>query len=193
MKRITKIAPFAFGLSVLAGLVGVAQATGETVLTLDIAADCRTAVGGANRGDTVIINGKLFPGGTLSGVTGNDPTKPVNGVAPIGDWVQRGQNSFPFPPAVATAYGSTPVAFGTQYFILNDGRALTTEGYLLLPAFVTLNSTTGGIGGFSGAAGDAQTVVLGPNATGCLNGRITFMIQPSSVRGDSNSLAPSQK
>src|SRR3989442_247186 len=75
-------------------------------------------------------SGKRFPAGTLpSGTATNDPTLPVRGVAPIGDWTCRGQNAFPFPPAIAPAYSSTPFAFNTQYFILNDGRALTIEGY----------------------------------------------------------------
>jgi hypothetical protein len=190
MKRITKITLFALGLAglgPLAGLQPIARAAGETVLTLDVAIDCRTLVAGPNRGDLFILSGKIFPGGTLTGVSGNNPTEPVNGVAPIGDWTIRGQNGFPFPPAIAAAYKATPFQFGTAYFILNDGRALTIEGYLLLPSFVVLSSVTGGIGGFSGAAGDAQSPAPSTfNATGCPNGRTTFRFQPGSVRGASN-------
>src|SRR5262245_30234805 len=133
MNSIMKITLFASGAVLVYSLAGrggirplaefqaVAHAAPEEILTLDVAVDCRTFVGGPNRGDPVIVNGKVFPGGTFpSGPTTLDPTKPVNGVAPIGDWIQRGQNSFPFPPALAAAYGSTPVAFGTIYFILND-------------------------------------------------------------------------
>ena len=139
-----------------------------------------------NRGDVVIVNGKIFPAETLpSGSGTNDPTQPVNGVAPIGEWANRGQNSFPLPPAVASAYSSTPAAFGTQYFILNDGRALTTEGFLF-PSGLVLSSVTGGIGGFRGAAGFSQGNILGTNATGCPNARVKFHIQPGSVRGESN-------
>ena len=198
MKRIV----LSLGLAVLASLVGVvpgfrplaefqvaAQAAtddADDVLTFDVAADCRTFVGGPNRGDVVIVNGKIFPAETLpSGSGTNDPTQPVNGVAPIGEWANRGQNSFPLPPAVASAYSSTPAAFGTQYFILNDGRALTTEGFLF-PSGLVLSSVTGGIGGFRGAAGFSQGNILGTNATGCPNARVKFHIQPGSVRGESN-------
>ena len=193
MKRITKIALFAVGLMVLAALAGVVpglrpltefqavvQAADDNVLTFDAAADCRTFAGGPNRGDVVIINGKIFPAGTLPSGTGtNDPTQPVNGVAPIGDWINRGQNGFPFPPAIAPSYSSAPAAFGTEYFILNDGRALTTEGYLF-PSGLVLSSVTGGIGGFRGAAGYSRGTILGTNATGCPNARVKFHLQPGS-------------
>ena len=194
MKRIV----LSLGLAVLASLVGVvpgfrplaefqvaAQAAtddADDVLTFDVAADCRTFVGGPNRGDVVIVNGKIFPAETLpSGSGTNDPTQPVNGVAPIGEWANRGQNSFPLPPAVASAYSSTPAAFGTQYFILNDGRALTVEGYDVLPSGERL-SVTGGIGGFRGAAGDVEEGPFGTNATGCPNFRAKFTFQPGSGR-----------
>jgi hypothetical protein len=198
MKRITKITLFAVGLAVLVSLVGVvpglrplaelqasaraATDDADDVLTFDAAADCRTFAGGLNRGDAIIINGKIFPAGTLpSGTVTFDPTQPVNGVAPIGEWVNRGQNGFPFPPAIAPSYSSAPASFGTDYFILNDGRALTTEGYLL-PSGVVLSSVTGGIGSFKGAAGFSQGTILGTNATGCPNARVKFHLQPSSER-----------
>jgi hypothetical protein len=70
--------------------------------------------------------------------------------------------------------------------ILDDGRALTYESYRL-PSGVVLSSVTGGTGGFSGAAGEAQANPgLGTNATGCPNGRVTFTLQPGSARGASH-------
>ena len=165
----------------LAALPSEAEASDTGTLTFEVACDCRTGVAGTNRGDVFIIQGKIFPAGTLpSGTATNDPTQPVNGVAPIGNWICRGQNSFPFPLAIAPAYSSTPFAFNTQYFILNDGRALTVEGYDIPEG--GNNSVTGGIGGFSGAAGDSQNRPFGTNATGCPNFRATFTIQPGSVR-----------
>lgn len=196
MKRITKITlslavPFALGLG-FSGLVGIvpgfasrfgvqaAEDNDERSITFDVAADCRTFVGGPNRGDAGIVNGKIFPAGTIASGTGtNDPTQPVNGVEPIGDWVNRGQNGFPFPPAIASSYSSTPAAFGTEYFILNDGRALTTEGYLF-PSGLVLSSVTGGVGGFRGAAGSSRGNILGTNATGCPNARVKFHFRSGS-------------
>jgi hypothetical protein len=199
MSHIKKITVWVSGLillTVLAGVVPVlrrpaafeaaAQTVGgqdvapehhRKILTLDVAVDCRTLVTGPNRGDLFIINGKIFPAGTLpSGTASNDPTQPVNGVAPIGDWLVRGQHAFPFPPAIARSYDSTPGDFATQYYILKGGHtALTAEGYAFLqsqaPTDVLL-SVTGGIGGFRGATGDVQAAILGPNATGCPNSRV---------------------
>ena len=188
MKRIAKITLFALGLAGLASvavlvLPDVMKAANENTLTFDVACDCRTGatLDGGVRGSPFIIQGKIFPAGTLpSGTATNDPTLPVHGVAPIGEWICRGQNSFPFPPAIAPAYSSTPFAFNTQYFILNDGRALTVEGYDIPEG--GNNSVTGGIGGFSGAAGDSQNRPFGTNATGCPNFRAKFTFQPGSVR-----------
>jgi len=129
-----------------------------------------------------IVQGKIFPRGTLpSGDAANDPTLPVNGVSPIGNWICRGQNSFPLPPVIAEAYSSTPSAFNTQYFILEDGRALTAEGYDILPSGEHL-SVTGGVAEFSGVSGFIKEEPLGTNSTGCPNFRAKFKIQPGSAR-----------
>jgi hypothetical protein len=73
---------------------------------------------------------------------------------------------------VAAAYSSTPFAFNTQYFLLNDGRALTIEGYAI-PTGERL-SVTGGIAGFSGAAGDVEE---GPFGNECH--RMSGTFEPS--------------
>ena len=191
MKHLAKITLFALGLAGLASvavflLPDVVKAANENILTLEGACDCRTGNSGffaGNRGDPFIVSGKLFPAGTLPpGTATNDPTLPVHGVAPIGNWTCRGQNSLPFPPIIAPAYNSTPFAFNTQYFILNDGRALTIEGYALADGSGERLSVTGGIGSFSGASGDVEEGPFGTNVTGCPNFRAKFTFQPGSVR-----------
>jgi len=186
MNRIAKITLFVLALAGLAGpavfgLPAVVNAAEDmNTVNFDVACDCRTGVGGPNRGDVFIIQGKLFPAGTLpSGTATNDPTQPVNDVAPIGNWICRGQNSFPFPPAIAAAYRSTPAFFNTQYFILNDGRALTVEGYETPTG--ELLSVTGGIRGFSSTSGFVEESPHGTNATGCPNFRAKFRLR-SGVR-----------
>jgi hypothetical protein len=179
MKRIKRVSLLAIGLSILGGLAGVVPgfrplaellaANDDNNIAYDVACDCRTGAFGPNRGDPFIIQGKIFPIGTLSsGNATNDPTLPVNGVNPIGNWICRGQNSFPIPPAApAAAYSATPFAFNSQYYLLNDGRGLT-------------------IGVLRGASGDLQfspSNSLGTNATGCPNFRVKFNIQPGSMRG----------
>jgi hypothetical protein len=185
MKRITKMTPFVLALAGLAGLAvfgvpAVMKAAEDThTLTFDVACDCRTgspAFFTGNRGDAFIINGKIFPAGTLpSGTASNDPTEPVNGVSSIGDWSCRGQVAGAFPPAIAPAYSSTPFAWNTQYFILKGGDALTAEGYAM-PTGEDL-SVTGGIRGFSGASGFIVEAPFGTNATGCPNFRAKFRLR----------------
>lgn len=201
MKHMTKATLLALGSLLLAGLAGItsgfrvltAQQVAEPaarrhVLTLEVAADCRTFVNGLNRADASYGSGKIFPPGTLpSGTAANDPTQPVNGIAPIGDWTTRGQIAFPFPPAVADSYSSTPTFFANQYYLLDDGRtALTVDGYAYFEGETpvrSLFSVTGGIGHFRGATGDLHGTTLGTNATGCPNFRATFNLVAGSVRG----------
>ena len=193
MKRITKVTLFALALAGLAGLAvfgvpTVVKAAGESnTFSFDVACDCRTGatLDGGVRASPFMIQGKIFPAGTLpAGTASNDPTQPVHGVASIGDWICRGQVQGTYPPAIVSAYASTPFALNTQYFILNDGRGLTAEGYDLPSGGVL--SVTGGVAGFSGASGDIQGTILGTNATGCPNFRSMFRIRPGSLRGASN-------
>jgi hypothetical protein len=164
------------------------QAAHAHVLGFDVAADCRTVVSGTNRGDLNMVSGKIFPFGTLpSGIASNDPTLPVNGTAPIGDWHHRSQQTFPLPPD--PAYGSTPPYLATFYFIFHNGHALITENYGIVDVKgspTVLGVVTGGIGRFSGAAGDVLGTIIGTNATGCPNGRNRFNIRPGSMRGGWN-------
>jgi hypothetical protein len=189
MKRITKMTLFVLALAGLAGLAvfgvpAVLKAAEDfNTISFDVACDCRTGatLDGGVRAAPFMIQGKIFPAGTLpSGTASNDPTLPVHGIASIGDWICRGQVQGTYPPAIAPAYSSTPFALNTQYFILHDGRALTAEGYDLPSG--GLLSVTGGVGGFSGASGDIQGSDLGTNATGCPNFRAKVRIQrgPSS-------------
>jgi hypothetical protein len=168
----------------LAALQSEAEASDMHTLTFDVACDCRTgspAFFSGNRGDAFIVNGKIFPAGTLpSGTANNDPTQPVNGVSSIGDWSCRGQVAGAFPPDIAPAYSSTPFGWNTQYFLLKGGDALTDEGYATPSG--ELLSVTGGIRGFSGASGFIVEAPFGTNATGCPNFRATFRFRSGSGR-----------
>jgi hypothetical protein len=193
MKRTFKMTLFVLA---LAGLAGVAvfgvpavmkAAEDSNTISYDVACDCRTGatLDGGVRAAPFMIQGKIFPAGTLpSGTATNDPTQPVHGIASIGDWLCRGQVQGSYPPAIAPSYSSTPFAWNTQYFLLKDGRALTAEGYDLPNG--GLLAVTGGIGRFSGAAGDIEGTIFGTNATGCPNFRTTIHLRPGSVRGTSD-------
>jgi hypothetical protein len=163
-------------------LAHAAMDTGDRrVIALDVAIDCRTAAGGPNRGDVFILNGKVFPPRTLpSGAASNDPTEPVNGVAPIGEAFVRGHHALPLPPVVGQAYSSAPGDFATVYMILNGGRStLTFESYAYLEGDIpgaVRSVVTGGIGAFNGATGELKNSILGVNVTGCPNFRNTVSI-----------------
>ena len=185
MKRVTKTTLFVLALASLAilAIVGapavIKAAEDSNTLTYDVACDCRTGatLDGGVRGAPFIIQGKIFPAGTLpSGTATNDPTQPVHGVASIGNWICRGQVRGDYPPAIAPFYASTPMATNTQYFILNNGGGITVEGYDVLPSGERL-SVTGGIASFRGISGDLEEGPLGTNATGCPNFRAKFRIQ----------------
>ena len=192
MTRVQKTALWVWaviGLTCLAPLAAPAVAkAAEQVETLifDVACDCRTGSPGffaGTRGDPFIVSGKIFPAGTLpSGTADNDPTQPVNGVSPIGDWTCRGQQAGMFPPTLAPAYSSSPFAWNTQYFILENG-SITSEGYAVATGEGEFLSVTGGIRGFSGASGYIKETPFGTNATGCPNFRALFRLQSRGKRG----------
>src|SRR3954468_21005262 len=104
MKRFAIVTVFVSGLMITIGMAGLVpgfaselenrvQAARHHIITLDVACDCRMgspAFFEGKRGDAWIISGKIFPPGTLpAGTASNDPTLPVNGVGPIGEWTCR--------------------------------------------------------------------------------------------------------
>jgi len=184
MTRLPRVTVFVLTLAGLAGL-GIASMPAVVTadedargLSFDVACDCRTGSPGffaGERGDPFIVNGKIFPVGTLpSGPASNDPTEPVNGVSSIGDWSCRGQVAGKFLPIIAPAYSATPFVWNTQYFLLKGG-ALTVEGYAMPTG--ELLSVTGGIQSFSGASGFVAEAPFGTNATGCPNFRAKFRLR----------------
>jgi hypothetical protein len=150
----------------------------------DVALDCRAfnysrgiPLAEIVRGDGFIINGKIFPAGTLR--PGND----LNDPGSIGDWVSRGTSTATLAEHVANP--ESIGIFSTNYYLLNDGRALVSEGWFK-PAGVGRAAITGGMGAFSGTSGEVSGVNISTNSTGCPNTRFKFNIQPGSVGGASN-------
>jgi hypothetical protein len=175
MKRITKITTIAFG---LVFLTGVAQTGTETTITFDLALDCRTfnylrgvTLPQEVRGDGYILNGKLFPAGTLKpGAQNNDP----NETGSIGDFVDRGTSTATLAEHLANPnnYG----VFSTSYFLLYDGRGLVSDGWYK-PSGANQAAVTGGTGAFRGASGEWSGVDIGTNSTGCPNTRVTITLE----------------
>jgi hypothetical protein len=147
--------------------------------TLDVAIDATkfqfqrdTAVLPTNliRGDVFITEGPIYPGGTIaSGTTAFPPTTTVQ---PIGKWVCRGTFQI---PSAQIAQGVTPFVYSTQYFLLNDGTSIVTEGPEGGAAF--MRAITGGWNNAIGVQGDNLETPIGSNATGMFNVRFTFRIK----------------
>jgi hypothetical protein len=170
----------AFGL-VLLGQVSMRAAESEDkdrkAINLDVAIDCRTfkynrGIPGDQvvQGDSYLTKGKIFPAGTLRpGPQTNDP----NDAGSLGSYVNRGQNAASFTEIRAGA--PFPISFFTEYYMLNDGRALVSEGFNVSPTTARA-AVVGGVGAFSGASGEASEVIIGVNGTGCPNIRVSFKL-----------------
>jgi hypothetical protein len=146
--------------------------------TLDVAIDATkfqlqrdTAILPTNivRGDTFITEGPIYPGGVVP--SGNTPFPPTS-ATPIGKWVCRG--TFQIPTAQIVA-GVTPFVYSTQYFLLDDGTSIVTEGPEGGAAFT--RAITGGWSNGIGMSGDNLETPIGSNSTGMFNVRFTFQIR----------------
>ena len=147
-------------------------------LTLDVAIDAttfklqrETAVLPTNlmRGDTFITDGLIYPGGTIaSGSTAFPPTN----VQPIGKWVCRGVFQI---GSAQLAAGGKPHVYSTQYFMLNDGTSIVTDGPEGGGDF--MRAIIGGWGSANNNRGDVLESPIGSNSTGLFNLRFTFRIR----------------
>jgi hypothetical protein len=143
-------------------------------INLDVACDCRTfsfnrgvSFDQVVRGDGFIVNGKIFPAGTLpEGAASNDPNDPGS----VGKWICRGTQAVSFADIIAGA--PHPHVFFTQYHLLDDRRGLVSDGASNETRGVA--AVVGGLGSLSGAGGDVSATIIGTNSTGCPNIRFTF-------------------
>jgi hypothetical protein len=125
---------------------------------------------GPNRGTPFIVDGKVFPGGTLDkGASIGDP----NQQGSIGTWICKG--------IFTSDLGTDDVGFDTtQMFRFNgDVDAIWTEGLeagLGKIGVITHRTILGGTGRFRGAAGEVVQEALGTNVGGTPNIRLTFKI-----------------
>jgi hypothetical protein len=154
-------------LSGAAAMVPTALAK-DAALTLDVACDGRTwrfdaafadAVDGdpmaIKRGTMFIVNGKIFPSGTIdAGLSSPDQE------GAIGTWVCRGCFYFDF---AEISEGAVPHAATTQLYMFDDGSALYSEG--LEGGLQIVRPLTGGIGKHAGARGEVTQQERGTNDT----------------------------
>lgn len=163
----------------------------DLTFTLDNACDLRTrransvnpmATAGM-RGDTSIINGKLFTGGTIP--PGFDRAFDLDGNAAysIGTWrcIQVVLND-PAPGNFELPLTGTV----TYYFELEHGmlvvQGLNSHRPPAQGGVPRVHSVVGGTGRFKGASGEVLEEVIGNNNTGAFNLRFTFRIKKKSFR-----------
>jgi hypothetical protein len=185
MKRITKAT---LGLAVIA-LLGVAASRHGNddddsrrhdgpwqTIVVDVACDGRTYApngldpntGTEVRGTTFIVDGKIFPGGTIPRGDGFDlDATPGTG----GKWVCRGTYNVSLEEFLA---GVVPSVSTTWHLLFDARNALMTEGQ----EGGTVNRVVlGGTGRYRGVVGEVYEEVLGFNSTGFENFRFTFKIR----------------
>jgi hypothetical protein len=149
--------------------------SGDDVLVVDVAVDFNTysqiSLGDSLRGTTFIVNGKIFPAGTITG-PGFDP----NQAGSIGTWVCRGVNT---KDGAAMVPGASEEIDTTQMFLLpNDAKAIWTEGFEGDQGVTEHRAVIGGTGEFSGATGTViQQTLMGLNNSNGPNSRFTFRLK----------------
>jgi hypothetical protein len=160
---------------------------GLRTLVYDVACNARTfrlnrggTLMDAQRGDGFIVQGKIYPAGTIppGGTIENPgPFDPDTAPGSIGTWVCRGTFNFDIGEILA---GAHPHLFSTQYHLFDRGNALIHEG----PegGAPQLRALIGGTRGFLGASGEVLEEPLGVNITGLFNIRHTFKIKSESLR-----------
>jgi len=152
-------------------------------LVIDVAEDMRTLSANTasptdtepKRGTTAIINGKIYPGGTIPAGDGLDIDTLTGS---IGNWITRHTLNFDASQIVA---GAHPALSATQYYLfsptgVSDGEeALFSEGPEC--GATTHRVGLGGTGRYRGVIGEVQEETLGANSTGFANKRFTFTIR----------------
>jgi hypothetical protein len=126
------------------------------------------------RGAFFVTEGRIFPGGTIP--KGGTPEAPgtfdPNAGGAIGTWFCRGTHlvSGALFPVTARA-----VHTSQMYLLPNEGKALSTDG--LEGAGATVRPVTGGTGPFAGYVGEQRQELIGFNASGGVNLRVTFILR----------------
>lgn len=173
------LASLALGAALWAATTGTPAfaGDGDTVkLTVDVAEDFSQFVytpvtpgDVPRRGSTFITEGNIFPAGTIAGDGASfDP----NGPGALGRWYCRGIHLVGLPEILA---GAPLWVHTAQLFALPDNkRSLASDG--VEGNSLTVRPVTGGTGSFKGYVGQQRQQLLGFNASGGVNLRVTFVL-----------------
>jgi hypothetical protein len=121
------------------------------------------------RGSFFVTEGNIFPGGTIQG---DGATFDPNATGAIGKWFCRGTHLVSATEFLTAAIG---VHTSQLYLLPNQNKSLSTEGVEgIAPA---RRPVTGGTGMFRDYVGEMKQELLGFNATGGVNLRVTFVLR----------------
>jgi hypothetical protein len=125
------------------------------------------------RGDAYLINGQIYPGGTIP--KGGSRTEPSSfgpdTPGSIGEFYCRGV----FLVGAKKMEAEKIQRATTHYFVLNDKNRIITDGFE--GSTNTTRVILGGIGQYAGAEGVVTMERLGVNSTGSYNVRFTFNME----------------
>jgi hypothetical protein len=133
-----------------------------------------TVPGTISRGDTFIVTGYIYPGGTIPSEGNFSPFTP----GAIGTWTCRGVYNHDLADLAA---GAEPMVFTTQCFQFNDGTLIVTDGPEGMATH--MRAVTGGAGAAASAFGHVKQEFLSFNETmdvdamAGMNFRFTFSMR----------------
>jgi hypothetical protein len=128
------------------------------------------------RGDTLVIDGTIYPGGTLpSGIASNSPNTP-GGLGKI-----RCRATVLVPLSDITTPAATFVT--EMYSFPDDKQIIIVDGPGANLYATVWRAVTGGTHSFEGVTGVVKEINLGLNASGACNLRITFTLRKPDVEG----------
>ncbi len=157
------------------GVSPVVQAKTEETFTLDVACDGRT--GALNqvdpdattpfaRGDVAVINGNIYPGGTIP--SGFDGAFNLDALPGIGTWrcLFASLAEPPLSGAVTYYFSLDPTDHHAEESMIVVQGLNSHAGPASVPRILAI---VGGTGEFSGATGEVREEVIGTNTTGLFN------------------------
>ncbi len=121
------------------------------------------------RGSFFVTEGNIFPGGTIQG---DGATFNPNSTGALGRWFCRGTHLV---SAAEFPFSARAVHTAQLYLLPDESKSIATEG--VEGNVPLLRAVTGGTGFFRGYVGEQKQQVLGFNATGGVNLRVTFILK----------------
>ena len=121
------------------------------------------------RGSFFVTEGNIFPGGTIQG---DGATFDPNSDGALGRWFCRGTHLV---SATEFPFSARAVHTAQLYLFPDESKSIATEG--VEGNVPVLRVISGGTGLFKGYVGEQKQRMLGFNATGGVNLRVTFRLK----------------